>query len=107
MQTTLTRASVCSMETKMRSITLDCMRMTSRAAMHTCLKEMLALPSNYGRNLDALYDCLTAITAPTDIILREPNVLDCGYGMLFLEVLADAARKTSFYGLGVRNANWK
>lgn len=75
----------------MRSITLDCMRMTSRAAMHTCLKEMLALPSNYGRNLDALYDCLTAITAPTDIILREPNVLDCGCGMLFLEVLADAA----------------
>ena len=45
LQTTLTRASVCSMETKMRSITLDCMRMTSRAAMHTCLKEMLALPS--------------------------------------------------------------
>ncbi|WP_069593141.1 barstar family protein [Methanosphaera sp. WGK6] len=36
---------------------------------HEYLIEMLDLPSYYGRNLDALYDCLTEIGVETEIHL--------------------------------------
>lgn len=39
------------------------------ASMHDYLALMLELPKFYGRNLDALYDCLTSITTPTSITI--------------------------------------
>lgn len=53
----------------MRTITLDLERMTSVPAMHKYLRSALALPVYYGANLDALYDCLTEIAEPTQIIV--------------------------------------
>ena len=60
------------------------------AEMHDYLKLMLQLPDHYGRNLDALYDCLTSITAPTTISIAN---LDTGndFQMRVLNVLRDAA----------------
>ena len=40
-------------------IVLDGKQMTSRWKAQRYLAEMLALPDYYGKNLDALYDCLT------------------------------------------------
>lgn len=40
-------------------ITLDASKMTERREAHTYLQEELNFPEYYGRNLDALYDCLT------------------------------------------------
>jgi len=40
-------------------------------ALHDYLASMLGLPEYYGRNLDALYDCLTSITAPTSISIAS------------------------------------
>jgi ribonuclease inhibitor len=34
--------------------------MTTRQALHTHIKQRLALPEYYGENLDALWDCLRA-----------------------------------------------
>ena len=53
----------------MRTITLDLERMTSVPAIHKYLRSALALPVYYGANLDALYDCLTEIAEPTQIIV--------------------------------------
>ena len=53
----------------MRTITLDLERMTSVPALHKYLRSALALPAHYGANLDALYDCLTEIVEPTQIIV--------------------------------------
>ena len=53
----------------MRTITLDLERMTSVPALHKYLRSALALPVYYGANLDALYDCLTEIAEPTQIVV--------------------------------------
>ena len=42
-------------------VVLDAEKMQTREAAHAHLKEMLELPEYYGRNLDALYDCLSDI----------------------------------------------
>ena len=40
-------------------VILDGELMTDRPTVHDLLSEKLAFPEYYGRNLDALYDCLT------------------------------------------------
>lgn len=42
-------------------IILDATMLRERLPAHDYLKEVLALPDYYGRNLDALYDCLTEL----------------------------------------------
>lgn len=38
---------------------LDARKLDERTEAHNYLMDMLDLPSYYGKNLDALYDCLT------------------------------------------------
>lgn len=40
-------------------IVLDGNRMTSKEEAHAYLKEVFGFPEYYGKNLDALFDCLT------------------------------------------------
>ena len=49
----------------MDTIIIDGAAMTTRDAAHSHLALRLGLPDYYGRNLDALYDCLTERTADT------------------------------------------
>lgn len=42
-------------------IVLDPARMETRAEAHLYLQEQLSFPDYYGKNLDALYDCLTEL----------------------------------------------
>ena len=80
----------------MRTITLDINRLHSVPALHKYLRSALALPVYYGANLDALYDCLTEIVEPTNIIVPA-NVADNEklgrYGEQLLQVLQDAAEE--------------
>ena len=80
----------------MRTITLDINRLHSVPALHKYLCSELALPVYYGANLDALYDCLTEIVEPTQIIVPA-NVTDNEklgwYGEQLLQVLQDAAEE--------------
>ena len=57
----------------MKQITLDGNILSDAALVHDYLREQLQFPEYYGKNLDALYDCLTdlddieiTITAPED-----------------------------------------
>lgn len=43
----------------MKQIVLDGNILADAAKMHDYLKEMLDFPEYYGKNLDALHDCLT------------------------------------------------
>lgn len=78
----------------MREIRLDGAEIRSREELHEFLSRELELPAWYGRNLDALYDCLTAeLTEETEIILRNRSGLLenlAGYGMVFLRMLREA-----------------
>ena len=78
----------------MRKITLDIEKMRSLPMLHKYLHTALALPEYYGANLDALYDCLTEIAEPTELVVPK-KVADEAYlgwyGQQFLQVLEDAA----------------
>ena len=78
------------------SFTVDCHRMTSRAAVHDTLARTFAFPAYYGRNLDALYDCLTALP-PCAVRLENRDALyeNLGpYAEKLLAVFRDAAAQT-------------
>ncbi len=51
----------------MRKVILDFRGLYSRDALHEYIGQQMRFPYYYGRNLDALYDCLTDITQPTAI----------------------------------------
>lgn len=80
----------------MRKITLDIERMRSLPMLHKYLHTALALPEYYGANLDALYDCLTEIAEPTQIVVPADitdNEKLSWYGEQLLQVLQDAAEE--------------
>ena len=77
----------------MRKITLDIEKMRSLPMLHKYLHTALALPEYYGANLDALYDCLTEMSEPTELVVPK-KVADEAYlgwyGQQFLQMLEDA-----------------
>ena len=73
----------------MKDIVINCAKMESMAQIHDALAQELAFPSWYGRNLDALYDCLTAIREETRItFLHFTSMPFSGAGLL--RVLRDS-----------------
>ena len=77
-------------------IELDCREMTDKPALHAYLKEKLALPEYYGKNLDALYDVLTERGEQTDLVLKNWRALSeqlGGYGISLLETLRQASEE--------------
>ena len=53
----------------MKKVTIDTAELTTMEQIHDFLKEELNFPDHYGKNLDALYDCLTDISEETEIEL--------------------------------------
>ena len=74
-------------------VILDCERLLHRRPAHAYLQEALGFPAYYGKNLDALFDCLTDLCDCT-VVLRGRDALACsgGYGARILRVFEDAAR---------------
>lgn len=55
----------------MREIVIDGGAIFTSPDLHDALSSALAFPDYYGRNLDALYDCLTEISQDTHLILQN------------------------------------
>lgn len=53
----------------MQNVILDCSAISGPEQLHDAFAQALSFPQWYGRNLDALYDCLTSITGQTTICL--------------------------------------
>lgn len=51
----------------MKEILINCAEIRSMAEMHDVLARKLNFPEWYGRNLDALHDCLTSLCEETKI----------------------------------------
>lgn len=70
-------------------ITLDAARLTTRESAHPYLQEKLSFPGYYGKNLDALFDCLTDLD---DTTVQFVNLEDAGetYFVKILETFRDA-----------------
>ncbi len=56
-------------------IVIDCTPVSGPGSMHEALKVALDLPEWYGKNLDALFDCLTDLNQPTRLILAHFEAL--------------------------------
>ena len=76
----------------MKIVNIDCAGITDARQLHEILARALAFPGWYGNNLDALYDCLTAVKEETVITLCGTQSLG-RWETPFLRVLADAARE--------------
>ncbi len=71
---------------RMHEIVIDCAGL-SPAELHDTLARDLEFPWWYGRNLDALYDCLTEIR--TDTVLTLQNLEHEGFLLAFLDAAAE------------------
>lgn len=76
-------------------IILDGKKMTSKEEAHAYLKETLDLPPYYGRNLDALYDCLTERRDLEIEVQDADRMLQAlgSYGEKLLEVLRESCKE--------------
>lgn len=74
----------------MKQITLSCMGLETKDALHSALAEALDFPDWYGCNLDALCDCLTDLDDPVHLHLIDWDTLP-HWRDGFAAVFADAA----------------
>ena len=70
-------------------VILNAKKMTEREDAHEYLKYMLDFPGYYGKNLDALYDCLTDLRDLTLVIINSDSG---GYFEKLLPVMKDACK---------------
>lgn len=60
----------------MNTIVCDCAGIKSAEALHEMLANRLDFPEDYGHNLDALFDCLTACRVDRELILNNWHDLE-------------------------------
>lgn len=80
----------------MRTCVLDGEKIRDKERLHETLAEALGFPDWYGKNLDALYDCLTDGQEETEIVVRNREVLKAHlgrYAVLLLHVLFRAGQE--------------
>ena len=89
------------METEI--IRLDGAGLCRRKEAMALLGRTMALPEWWGRNLDALYDCLTGeLGRPVRLELSGRDALEAtDFGRRLLRVLEDAAAASSCFELAV------
>ena len=84
---------------------IDCQALHSKEDLHQHLAQTLSFPDWYGGNLDALYDCLCAITGDTGLTLENFQALKerlGDYAGKLLYVLHDAEEETPNLSITVK-----
>lgn len=83
----------------MKQITLDGNILSDAAMVHDYLMEMLEFPKYYGKNLDALHDCLTDLEH-IDITITAPKE-DGAIFQKILRVFKSAERENESLKLNI------
>ena len=89
----------------MKEVVLNYEKLLQREQAHRYLAQMFEFPDYYGKNLDALFDCLTEL-GECNIVLKGRGRL-CrtgGYGAKVLKVLKEAVRTNPNLSLEVWEA---
>jgi Barstar (barnase inhibitor) len=76
----------------MTIIRIDARRLTDAAGLHAAMSEAFGFPDSYGKNLDALVDCLTYLDDPKSGMSRV-QVFPGEVALLVLEYLDGKNKK--------------
>jgi len=60
---------------------IDGAAIETRDQLHDALARQLSFPAYYGRNLDALFDCLTDLNEDTELLLVHADALFAHLGV--------------------------
>lgn len=78
----------------MREIMIDCAEISTSRSLHNAFAEALSFPEWYGKNLDALHDCLTGISEETHLTVA--NLSNLGrFSVGFRRVLRDSEEENA------------
>jgi len=79
----------------MKTVRIDVTNIHTVGALHVYLAYVLDLPAHYGRNLDALHDCLSTESGKTRILLTGKAATDemSAYLVRLEQVLCDCAEE--------------
>ena len=80
------------------TVTIDCSTILENADLHRVFSSQLHLPGFYGKNLDALHDCLTSLPQKTTInLLHTQSLIDNlgPYGRAAIAAIAHAERENT------------
>lgn len=79
----------------MKQILIDGRYVDSVVDIHTLFSKTLGFPEAYGRNMDALYDCLTDVSEDVTIrVEHRPELFESigRYERILVRVLRDAVK---------------
>ena len=82
----------------MKKVILDGKNVSDKASLHDALISLLDLPEWYGKNLDALHDCLTSINEETEIEVINKDALEEAigkYSFSLMKVLNESAEENT------------
>ena len=78
-----------------RKIRLDPEQMTGREKMSDYFMQLFQFEEYFGRNLDALNDCLSEVDVPTDFVVNRAilqQILNDEYAYKVFRVISEAVR---------------
>ena len=73
-------------------VIINCENLLHRRQAHEYLAQMLDFPEYYGKNLDALFDCLTELSDCTIVLMGKETLSPNSYGTKVVKVIEDAAQ---------------
>jgi ribonuclease inhibitor len=83
-------------------VTIDGRIITNRIQLHELFASQLDFPETYGKNLDALYDCITDIHKETEIeIINYEALYDNlgNYAKVLVKLLGQAEKENKYITL--------
>lgn len=87
----------------MKNVILNCEKLLQREQAHLYLAQTLNFPDYYGKNLDALFDCLTEMGECTIVLEGEADLCNTdSYVVKVLGVLEEAVRANPNLRLEIR-----
>ncbi len=92
-------------------IRIDARRLTDAAALHKVLSETFGFPKSYGKNLDALVDCLSSLDDP-DAGMSRVQLFPGQTALLVLDHYEEVEAKTALEQIqhlidAVAFVNWR